>query len=167
MLGVRPMRPVSSPSRPSQRLRLLLIEDNPGDARLVRVHLADTSRFEADVETARTLGEGLEALRADVYDAIVLDLGLPDATGTEAVRAISEAVDDRIPIAVVTGRAADDGTATDLAALRSGATEFLRKDELTPRRLGRTIQYMVERDYHRRRAERLQILARSVLRHEA
>ena len=157
------MRPASLPSGPDHRLRLLLIEDNPGDARLLRAHLTDTPRFEADVQAARTLGEGLDTLRAGAFDAVVLDLGLPDATGTEAVQRISEAVDDRVPIAVVTGRA-DDETAVDLAALRSGATEFLRKDELTPRRLGRTIQYMVERDYYRRRAQRLDTLARSVLR---
>ena len=60
-------------------MKILMIEDNPGDARLIQDMLADVRNIEFALDWKQTLTGGLESLRENKYDAVLLDLGLPDS----------------------------------------------------------------------------------------
>ena len=70
------------------RIPLLLIEDNPADLRLLAELLEDTAPGRFRITSARRLSEGLEALEAGSFTAVLLDLSLPDAAGVEAIEAV-------------------------------------------------------------------------------
>lgn len=124
-----------------QRAALLLIEDDEAQAALVTEHLrlgSEEPTFEVDVCT--TLEEAVAAARRDQHDACLLDLGLPDSEGLDAVVALRTAA-PRLPIVVLTGR--DETLA--LRALRVGAQDYLSKDHIEPTSLVRSIRYAMER----------------------
>jgi DNA-binding response OmpR family regulator len=76
----------------SQAIKVLLIEDNPGDARLISEIIADASSNRFELTHTERLSEGLRCLREGRYDAVLLDLLLPDATGLDTfVRAHTQA----------------------------------------------------------------------------
>jgi sigma-B regulation protein RsbU (phosphoserine phosphatase) len=122
-------------------LRLLLIEDNAGDARLLEemLHDAKSSHFEIVWETH--LEQGLARLRQGNIDAAILDLSLPDATGLDSVIRTREAAPD-LPIVVLTGSASDEKA---MQALRAGAQDYLVKGWADSELLARTIRYAIER----------------------
>ncbi len=126
---------------------ILLIEDNPGDARLIEEMVSeinlmpgeDTGEFQLIWKT--TLREGLDVLRNENIRLILLDLSLPDSQGFETFhRAQEEAL--RIPIILLTGLK-DEKMAT--AAVRSGAQDFLQKNGLSAFFLARSMRYAMER----------------------
>jgi len=136
-----------------QPLNVLLVEDNPGDAGLVRRYLEDAPLDFRLVE-AGTLGEAAVALSGQRFDAILLDLSLPDAQGLDTVeRAVALAPGP--PILVLTG-ADDDGLA--LEAVQAGAQDYLHKDSITPSGIARALRYAMER---RRTADTQRFLARA------
>lgn len=121
-------------------LQILLIEDNPGDARLFEEHLREITqgpglRWEGD------LAAGISALDGGSYDVVALDLGLPDSEGTSTVEHIREVAPD-IPIVVLTGQESEN---LAVSMLEVGATEYIRKSELAPSLLVRTLRWAVER----------------------
>ena len=120
---------------------LLLVEDNPGDARLLRSMFDENSGRNIEVSHVETLREAEELLALRSVDIILLDMGLPDAQGMGAVRR-AHAAAPRIPLVVLTG--SDD---TDLAsqALREGAQDFLIKGQIDTRGLLRALHYAIER----------------------
>lgn len=127
-------------------LSILLIEDNAGDRRLAEIALQESARdahIRCQTQSASSLAEGLVMLDSEAGkpDAVLLDLGLPDATGLEGLRALSEANPD-IPIIVLTGLS-DLKTATE--ALKQGANDFLEKNDIRPHTLLRAIRYAIER----------------------
>ena len=138
--------PASSP--PSQNVRsseeeplqVLLVEDNPGDARLFEAYL-DESVTEGVLYHEDTLQAGLQALDTLRPDVLVVDLGLPDSQGPETVRATAAAAPG-VPIVVLTGQ---DDLQAALEAQEAGATEYLQKEELTPALVGRTLRWSVQR----------------------
>ena len=94
------------------RLRILLVEDDEGDAFLVRELLLDAGS-DIDLVRVRSLAEATGAIGADV-DCVLLDLGLPDATGLDGLRSVLE-LSPNIAVLVLTGladehRGADGGT---------------------------------------------------------
>jgi CheY-like chemotaxis protein len=120
--------------------RVLLVEDDEGDALLVRECLVEAGVPEVDILWQRTLATGIEALR-EVPGCVLLDLGLPDAEGLGALhRLVSEAVGT--PVIVLTGR--NERTGVD--AVAAGAQDYLVKDDITPELLHRSIRYAVERN---------------------
>ncbi|HUF75780.1 MAG TPA: ATP-binding protein, partial [Longimicrobiales bacterium] len=125
----------------SHPLRVLLIEDNPGDARLIREALGEAKGLVVELEAAGTLSEGLESLTRRVTDLILLDLGLPDAQGLEGLHAIHAAA-RQIPVVVLTGLN-DENVA--LTALRNGAQDYIEKHEIGGALLARAIRYAIER----------------------
>ena len=130
-------------------LRLLVVEDNPDDVELIRLKLGAVSgegRFE--IESVDRLSEAVRRLKGS--DIVLLDLGLPDAGGIDAVVRLSNEAPE-IPLVVLTGR---DDSALGLAAVREGAQDFLVKDKVDGPLLDRSLRYAVER----KRAE--QALAR-------
>ena len=121
-------------------LQVLLVEDNPGDARLFEEYL-DESTTDAVLDREDTLQAGLQALRASRPDVLVVDLGLPDSQGAETVRATAAAA-TKVPIVVLTGQ---DDLQAALKAQEAGATEYLQKEELSPALVGRTLRWSVQR----------------------
>lgn len=119
--------------------RVLLVEDDEGDALLVRECLLEAGVPAADVLWQRSLADGIAAL-AEAPGCVLLDLGLPDADGLGALHGIvAEAIST--PVIVLTGR--NDRTGVD--AVAAGAQDYLVKDDITPELLDRSIRYAVER----------------------
>lgn len=116
--------------------RVLVVEDDEGDWVLVAEHLADAG-LEAHLTRATTLDEAVGML--DV-DCVLLDLGLPDATGLPALGRLLEA---GAPAVVVLTGLAD--TRTGLAAVAAGAQDYLVKGDVDGERLGRSVRYAIQR----------------------
>src|SRR4051812_46486202 len=75
-------------------LKILLVEDNPGDARLLRESLREIDALSFELTHVHSQAEALESLAHDKFDVALLDLGLPDARGLEVVRRIRVAAPD-------------------------------------------------------------------------
>jgi signal transduction histidine kinase len=115
-----------------------LIEDNPGDARLIKEFLGETGRaFELD--WVDSLSKGLK--RLDGKDAILLDLTLPDSIGLDTFRKIHFEA-PALPIIVLTG---NDDDALSSKALQEGAQDYLVKGQVSGQILARSIRYAIER----------------------
>ncbi len=83
-------------------MRILLIEDNPGDIRLLQEYLKEGSAFRFQVTQVDRLSRGLERLAELRFDAVLLDLSLPDSHGLDTLVRLHEAAKD-VPIVVLTG----------------------------------------------------------------
>jgi len=126
-----------------ERIGVLLVEDDEGDARLVEDELAERLPL-ASVARSRTLKEALAALGPDI-DCVLLDLGLPDALGLDAVAQLRAQM-SAIPLIVLTGL---DDQAAGVAAVEAGAQDYLVKGRVDGEQLARSIHYAIGR----RRAE--------------
>jgi signal transduction histidine kinase/chemotaxis response regulator CheB len=121
---------------------LLLVEDNPGDARLLREMLKETASPDSIELTHVTSMSDAEAhLAANNIDILLLDLGLPDATGLEAVRR-AHFVAPQVPMVVLTGM---DDESLAIQTLQQGAQDYLVKGQIEARGLLRALRYAVER----------------------
>jgi diguanylate cyclase (GGDEF)-like protein/PAS domain S-box-containing protein len=120
---------------------ILLLEDNPGDVMLLRAALDSQKNFPCRLETWPRLSDGLEHLSRDSFDAVLLDLYLPDSSGIPTLSTIHMAA-PQLPIVVLTGL---NDRETALRALREGAEDYLLKDDLEGPLLIRTIRYALER----------------------
>lgn len=124
-------------------IRLLLVEDDDGDALLV-TELLDDAGTAVTVTRARTVAEARVLLhQGPAPDCVLLDLGLPDAAGFDALTAIREAARS-IALVVLTG---DVDRARGLAAVAAGAQDYLVKSQVDEDRLDRSIRYAVERSH--------------------
>jgi serine phosphatase RsbU (regulator of sigma subunit) len=132
-------------------LRLLLVEDDDGDALLFEELLHDAD-LDVDVSRARTVAGAEAVLPADV-SCVVLDLGLPDADGLAALHRLRAAAPG-VPMLVLTGLS---DTARGLEAVAAGAQDYLVKGRVDGELLARSIRYAVERQ----RAESVQAELRS------
>lgn len=129
-------------------LRVLLIEDNPDDADLLRELLAESRGDRVALAVAETLGEGVAFLDRAPVDLLLLDLSLPDSRGLETVtRAFARA--PRVPIIVLTGL---DDEALGVQAIHAGAQDYLAKGQVDGALLRRSMHYAIER--HQLLAER-------------
>ncbi len=128
-------------------LHVLLVEDNPADARLIREIAAEHAAHSWDIRCCQTLGEALDLLARQRFDIILLDLSLPDSQGLETVRSVLARA-DTTPLVVMTG-AADAERAQQ--AIHLGAEDYVAKQELNAELLCRSIAYAIERADHRRR----------------
>jgi len=120
---------------------VLLVEDNPGDARLIREMLKDGGSEQFAVEWSKTLASGLENLSARVFDAVILDLNLPDRQGLDTFSCLHGKFPE-VPVVVLTGLN-DDEAGTQ--AVRAGAQDYLGKGIITGSALARVIRYSIER----------------------
>jgi PAS domain S-box-containing protein len=122
-------------------MRVLLIEDNPGDARLIEEMLAEAGNPPIYLEEAGRLDEGLELLARERCDALLLDLGLPDSRGLDTLRrTLSYA--PGVPVVVLTGL---EDEKVGLEAVKEGAQDYLVKGKVGPELLSRSIHYAVQR----------------------
>lgn len=124
-----------------ERYKVLLVEDNPGDARLVRESLAEFKGPPFEVETRDRLGPALDRLSVGDIDAVLLDLGLPDSGGRPTFEKARERAQGAAVI-VLTGLGDEDLGAS---MVRSGAQDYLTKAELNGHLLGRVVRYAIER----------------------
>lgn len=120
-------------------MRLLLIEDDPGDALLVEEMLADAA-LPAVLTWSQTM-EAAEGELADSPDCVLLDLGLPDTLGLAGVRTVLQAAPESA-VVVLTGF---DDERTAVAAVAEGAQDYLIKNRLDAELLARAIRYAVQR----------------------
>ncbi len=120
---------------------ILLLEDNPGDVGLLKETLSAETTFPCRMDISSKLSDGLKRLSQEPFDAVVLDLYLPDSSGLETLNQVHHAV-PQIPIVVLTGLSNPE-TATE--AMREGAEDFLSKDDLSGPLFVRTIRYALER----------------------
>jgi signal transduction histidine kinase len=122
-------------------IRILLIEDNPGDARLIKEYLSDVKNTSFDFKSAERLHDGIEILENEFVDVVLLDLKLPDSEGLGSFDQIF-AVAPSVPIIVLTGL--NDET-TAIKAVKMGAQDYLMKDKVESDLLIRSIRYAIER----------------------
>lgn len=124
------------------RLKILLLEDDPGDAFLVRTYLNEAwSGSPLDCRQAVRLSEALELLRHESFDLALCDLSLPDAHGIDPiVRLRQEAAE--VPIVVLTGR---DDPEFSVRLIERGVQDYLAKSRLNANDLSRAIRYALER----------------------
>ena len=139
-------------SRPPSAESVLVVEDDPTDAAILELHLAQDATVTRTVDVVNRLDRALLQLRARTYDVAIVDLSLPDARGLDAVSHMRRAAPDTA-IIVHSGHE-DDGMA--LHALQLGAQDVLAKSRVTPPLLNRTIRFAVER---KRTQQRLANLA--------
>ena len=135
----------------SESLRLLLIEDNPIDAQVIRGFLGHAKGLSIELEHVKQLSLGMARLREQRFDAALVDLNLPDSTGLTTVDQV-HACNPDVPIVVLTAEEADE---LALQVVKAGAEDHLCKSELEPKLLLRTIRYAIERAGHRRTDEKL------------
>jgi len=121
--------------------RILLVEDNPGDARLIREMLAEAGYGDFEIEAVPRLAPGLARLARGGIDAVLLDLGLPDSQGLETFIK-TQAQEPHLPVVVLTGLADE---ALGLKAVRLGAQDYLVKDKVDGSLLARALRYAIER----------------------
>jgi diguanylate cyclase (GGDEF)-like protein/PAS domain S-box-containing protein len=120
---------------------ILLIEDSPGDARLLREMFSEQGASDTALTHVECLRDAEAHLAQHPADIILLDLGLPDAQGLEAVRRV-HAVAPQVPLVVLTGL--DDESQAALA-LKEGVQDYLVKGQIESRTLLRALRYAVER----------------------
>lgn len=121
-------------------LPVLLVEDNPGDARLLREYLLMADRRVA-VVVAESLGEAFERHEQRPVSIVLLDLSLPDSRGIETVERLLERTPD-VPVIVLTGV---DDEELALEAVRAGAQDYLVKGRVGSEVLARAMRYAIER----------------------
>ena len=123
-------------------IHALLVEDNPGDARLIKEALAEVRQPRLRLEWVERLDAALAALARQPFDLVLLDLSLPDSQGLRTVQEI-ERVAPQTPVVVLTGL---DDEAVALDAVRAGAQDYLVKSEVSGHLLARVIRYAIERN---------------------
>ena len=122
-------------------MKVLLVEDNPGDARLIREMLAEVTVAPVDLECADRLSTGLERLAKGEIDVVLLDLSLPDSHGLGTLVLAQEEAPE-VPIVVLTGLE-DEGLAVQ--AVQKGAEDYLVKGRVDGNTLVRAMRYATER----------------------
>jgi two-component system, sensor histidine kinase and response regulator len=124
-----------------EAIHVLLMEDNPGDARMVMMWLGESRGIRFEVFRAARLDQGIERLRAGGFHAVLLDLSLPDCAPTETVARVTEAAAD-LPIVVMTGLDDEDFSRE---VVKRGAQDYLVKGQFDSRILTRALFYAIER----------------------
>ena len=152
----------------TDHLSVLLVEDNPGDAKLVEHYLdsSDATHFVDDVTLTHLESlTAVEGLETEGYDVLLLDLGVPESSGLETLDRASEMVSE-LPIIVLTGM---QDREKSMDAIERGAQDYLPKSELDGGRLVRALRYAVVRSRQqrtlRRRRDQMEFF-NSILQHD-
>ncbi len=120
---------------------LLVVEDSPGDARLLREMFDEDAAKSTIMTHVGTMQEAEEHLAEAIVDIVLLDLGLPDAQGMDAVRR-ARAAAPSVPLVVLSGM---DDEQLAVQALQDGAQDYLIKGQIDSRSLLRALRYAIER----------------------
>jgi PAS domain S-box-containing protein len=122
-------------------IRVLLIEDNPADARLIEIMLTEATTLRFEFSWVDNLTAGIERIRSGSVDVVLLDLGLPESTGLDTLERLRSGT--RVPTLVVLSGLTDEAVAVQ--ALRAGAQDYLVKGQVDSALLIRAIRYAIER----------------------
>ncbi len=145
----------SDPKAPEDnRRRIVLVEDNPGDADITVERLGETMGTPFQVHHVQTLRAALAQLAAQRADAVILDLNLPDSTGLDTLQQVKLVARDT-PVIVVTGLA---DPFLRMRALEAGAEEVLSKDEANVKIFSLSVLYLIERARAREQHRQLERL---------
>jgi signal transduction histidine kinase/CheY-like chemotaxis protein len=125
----------------NDRLHVLVVEDNPADADLIREALPETGPASFAVESVPRLGDALARLKRGGLDLVVLDLGLPDSQGLDTFVTLRAAA-PTVATIVLTGT---DDLDLAVAAVREGAQDYLVKGQVAGGMLVRAARYAIER----------------------
>jgi signal transduction histidine kinase len=124
----------------NQTTNVLLIEDNPGDADLVRLRLVE-GRSPVNVNCVNRLSDGLASLTNETPSVVLLDLNLPDSHGADTFRRIMKHAPN-VPVVVLSGQ---DDEPLAMKAVHHGVQDYLLKADISSKQLERAIRYAVER----------------------
>jgi PAS domain S-box-containing protein len=127
----------------NEKINILIIEDNPGDVRLIDLYLSDSFGDKYSLTVADYLSKGLSLLSTVMFDIVILDLTLPDSNGLSTFEKIyASAPSPKIPIIVLTGL---EDESIGINAMKLGAQDFLVKGKIKGKELNRSINYSIER----------------------
>jgi DNA-binding response OmpR family regulator len=107
-------------------ISILVIEDNPGDARLIEEYLKMDTSVNYSISFTSTLAESLNTLSNQKFDVVLVDLGLPDSQGIYTFQEIINA-SPRSPIVIITGT---DNENIGIEAIRDGAQNYMVKNQI-------------------------------------
>lgn len=124
-----------------ESINVLAVEDNLDDMNLLAGFLDADPRDVFRIETATTLAEALSTMAESSFDAVLLDLSLPDTTGIDTVKKFVAAC-PRTAVIVLTGL---DDEEVALQSVKCGAQDYLEKRFISSMGLGRAIRYAIER----------------------
>jgi PAS domain S-box-containing protein len=124
-----------------ENIKVLLVEDNPGDVFLLQEFLKEVTTVVVDLMPVERLSEALNYLANEIFDVILLDLSLPDSRGLETF-VIAHHQAKATPIIVLTGL--NDETLA-IRAMQEGAQDYLVKGQVTGDLLVRSMRYAIER----------------------
>jgi phosphoserine phosphatase RsbU/P len=122
-------------------LRLLLVEDNPGDARLLQEELREVASARFEVRHVTRMAEALALVGEPGLDVVLLDLSLPDGHGLSNIERLQQAA-PALPLVVLTGT---DDEQLAMRAVHAGAQDYLVKGQATGPLLVRALRYAIER----------------------
>jgi diguanylate cyclase (GGDEF)-like protein/PAS domain S-box-containing protein len=139
-------------------IKVLLIEDNPGDARLLSEILVDVHTALFELEWVDRLSKGLGRLKGEPVDVVLLDLNLPDGAGLKTFTAVRNSAPD-VPIIILSGLA-DEKMAVQ--TVREGAQDYIVKGNIDGHLLERSIHYAIERKRSEKALEQSENKYRSI-----
>ncbi|MGD0283887.1 MAG: response regulator, partial [Dissulfurispiraceae bacterium] len=122
-------------------IRLLMVEDNPADARLIQETLTEIENIRAGVTLVETLSEAIKNLETSKYDIVLLDMTLPDSEWPHTLVSVVKCAPD-VPVVILTGL---DDEMRAMQSLKKGAQDYLVKGDINSRLLSRTILHAIER----------------------
>jgi diguanylate cyclase (GGDEF)-like protein/PAS domain S-box-containing protein/putative nucleotidyltransferase with HDIG domain len=123
------------------KIKVLLFEDNPGDVLLIKEMFKEEGASRFELASAARLVDGIKRLSEQKFDAVLLDLNLPDSSGIDTARRLKQNAPD-LPIVILTALA-DESVALD--ALRIGMEDYLVKGQITGALLEHSLRYAIER----------------------
>jgi signal transduction histidine kinase len=131
---------------PKTSIKILLVEDNPGDVRLLLECFRQLDFFDAKLTHVISMAEAEKHVANDEINLILLDLHLPDADGIASVRRVRETA-PHVPVVVLTSF---DNEALALRALQEGVQDYLIKGQFEPPGLVRALSYAIEREAYQK-----------------
>jgi PAS domain S-box-containing protein len=141
-----------------RQIKIFLIEDNPGDVRLIQEMISEAADSVPKVECAERLDEGLKRLAKEDFDMLLLDLNLPDSQGLDTFFKAHNNIKE-MPIVVLTGF--EDET-LGIKAVQEGAQDYLVKGQVDSKPLIRAMRYAIERKRGERRIGHLNTVLRTI-----
>jgi PAS domain S-box-containing protein len=147
----------------SNSLRLLIVEDDVVDRKLLERLLAQSSLGTCAVEHASRLSAALDLLKSSSFDVVLLDLGLPDSQGMDSVNRI-QAQTPQVPIIVLSGL---DDERTAIQAVQIGVQDYLIKGQVDASLLVRSIRYALERKKAERQLQATELRYRTIFENSA
>jgi sigma-B regulation protein RsbU (phosphoserine phosphatase) len=136
-------------------IRVLLVEDNPGDALLIREMLSESKDPSFELTRVERLDAARDAIEQHPFALVLLDLSLPDSQGLDTFRGLRK-TGPRLPVVVLTGL---DDEGQGIQAIREGAQDYLLKDRITDRELAHSLQYALQRhERQQKREESLRLM---------